>query len=224
MTEFDIFVRRFLLAFPRSMHSRSEVVGKVFLGNGGGFHWQQGRLECIQAEDAARFRDEDRHRAAFFDNLDVWEKVSENFQKLAKSDDPEIAKMSKDFHEKLGARGLPDRAAWQDRLDRVDEIAQFVDPEAGIDETRDQRAAMLGYSSAMIEEAGIWFALVVPDDVEDSFLGGAIEALDMVHRSLPDMEVSDQLVEVVAYIETERARLHQMRDDRAAALGISPNA
>jgi hypothetical protein len=50
-----------------------------------------------------------RHRAAFFDNLDVWVKVSENFQKLAKSDDPEVAKMSQDFHEKLGGRASGSR-------------------------------------------------------------------------------------------------------------------
>lgn len=219
MTEFDIFVRRHLLAFPRSLHSRAEVVSKVFLGNGGGFHWQRGRLECLQAKDAERFRDEERHRASFFDLLDVWVKVSENFKELSGSDDPEIAAMSRDFHEKLGDRGLPDRAAWQDRLDRIDEIAQSVDPEAGIDETRDRRAAVLGHPTAMIEEAGIWFALDVPDDVEDSFLDGAIEALDMVHRSLPDMGVNEQLVDVVAYIETERSRLHQMRESRAPALG-----
>jgi hypothetical protein len=45
----------------------------------------------------------------------------------------------------------------------------------------------------------------------------------MVHRSLPDMEVDDRLVETVAYIESERTRLHQMRADRVAALGNCPN-
>ena len=215
MTEFDIFVRRFLLTYPRIVSSRADVVRRVFQGNGNGLDWNQGRLDFLNPENEAVFT-KDHSRDDFLQGGRESQKLLDGLKALTLVDDAEIAAHAQRNYDMIAGKSGT-LAEWEDRYDRIDEIAQFVDLEADIDPERVDSSAEC---PALLEQADSWFATVVPDDVEGSFLDGAIEALDMVHRSLPEMR--DEPADMVALVETERTRLHHMREHRAAALGVRP--
>lgn len=153
MTELDDHIRRAMLRHPLIFDSRWAVLRHLYLVNGNGYEWENGRLVDV-FDHLSPYPGDKACRAAYFDDLDRLESQFASFPPV-----PEI-----DRTDRLR------RAKRQFVLDHLDDIALA-------DDLGHERLSATDVAHLSPQYA---HAYNVPEDAEESYREGAVYVLRQV--------------------------------------------
>tara|TARA_Y100000815_G_scaffold12587_1_gene11166 strand:+ start:51 stop:1016 length:966 start_codon:yes stop_codon:yes gene_type:complete len=153
MNELDQTIRKMMLSYPLIFPTRAAVLQQLFCCNGNGLEWEGGRLTGRGAMSADF--DEEKAKSEFFSDID---KRQRDLKDIVGDED---YRATRDATQRI------DRARRQFQLDNLDDLVISTDGEG----FSDGHALLRGYYKPG------WCGMNIPDDAENSFRDGAIEAL-----------------------------------------------
>jgi hypothetical protein len=200
MNKLDVLVRDSMLRWPLIMTCRWDVLRHLYMTIGNGFEWQNGELICVFADHPEYSKSEEQCIAEFFDDID--ERLEDRRR----------------WTERCPGLELDGEADW-DKLDRARRQFQLSHIDLLVAEKGLASSRQVGLLDMQMIDKKYSHALTVPDDVEDSFLDGAVEVLGTYARTLyPFASVrTSPYYKIGQTIGDELRRLRRMQGDRRAA-------